>query len=60
MANTSWRRFVTVFAVIVTSVIGHHWWLRNEWFAIQHEQLATIKQLEPYPPPGWERRVWNN
>ena len=58
------RSVKVVSAVIVMATvatwIGRDMWLRRDWFEIQAQQLAAIKELEAYRPSGWEQRAWNN
>jgi hypothetical protein len=36
------------------------WWTQRQWFALQAQQMATIRRLEAMPPPGWDRGAWRN
>lgn len=36
------------------------WSAQRQWFALQHQQMATIQRLEDFPPPGWDPGVWRS
>ena len=52
--------FVTIVLTAIAIPIGRNLWIRNQWFDIQSQQLAAIKQLEAHPPSGWTPRAWKN
>ena len=52
----------TFFIVLVlfAVTVGPSIWTRRVWFGLQAQQLATIKRLGDFPPPGWEQKTWKN
>ena len=53
---------VTLLAVATALVawIGMTMWKQRQWFDLQEGQLATIKQLEEFPPGGSSEAAWRN
>jgi hypothetical protein len=39
---------------------GALWWAERQWFALQSQQLATIRRLEEFAAVGWDQQAWNN
>ena len=60
----SLRNSAITFVLIVTAAlavwIGEASWRMRQWFALQSQQLATIKEMEEFVPAGWSSDAWRN
>lgn len=55
-----------ILGLLVIGIAALTFWIvqalsqRQQWFALQSQQMESIKRLEEFAPAGWDRDSWRN